>query len=685
MTGYARKEDAQGVRTYFLYDGSQLVGEFDQNGAAQATQTWGAEGLAYRRQLTGAAAGTKFYWATVTTDCLLIPPFIGRRLKLRPFWRALRHLRSGGASKAHLPMKTTWLPLSLKMARAALRPLPLCLPVLGVVSVVRAQDAPTILFPKANQDVRGEISARFEGIAARGYVIVKLAKQGEAPQFKTATAQGNFTLDTIADTATFNGDGLYTLEITALNASGRATGTSSVTFNVANQKVAGNSEATRLVHWTPADRVAESVQRYRIFAESNADITAPSTGAGGGAGGGGFGGAGGGGAPAGRGGGGDTGGGGTGTSVPAPLDWQVSVLLRRQLRDAYGFDKAANVATVVAEAWQHQRMDSSGGAGGPGGANQSAAPTRRKGAVPTGAPSASGKAPWNPTWVEGPELAKFYIKTIQQTGDDIYEVNQVHTRRKPNSVALADLLPTFPTVSVRPGSTWNSRQTIISDLSTRTPINIEGAVTFTSYDTIQTPAGDSRRCAKIESRFPLPDQIAKRIAADIGNKVGKGGGAGGGLTGGSGAPTTAPGAGGGGVGGAGGAADTGLQPEDIDVAQFNMARVIWFDMDKHQVVRSEDTLQAYFEIPSATTGADASGAGGGGFGGPGGGGSGPGAGFGGAPAAPAEPTKVKYSMNVTTWLDDRRPDPTVKYNGGAGTAHSRDNVNEVGLSRLTKR
>ena len=56
----AWKENGAGVRTYFLYDGSQLVGEFDTNGAAQATQTWGAEGLAYRRQITGTPA-TKFY------------------------------------------------------------------------------------------------------------------------------------------------------------------------------------------------------------------------------------------------------------------------------------------------------------------------------------------------------------------------------------------------------------------------------------------------------------------------------------------------------------------------------------------------------------------------------------------------------------------------------------------------
>ena len=57
----AWKENGAGVRTYFLYDGSNLVGEFDTNGVAQATQTWGAEGLAYRRQLTGTTPATKFY------------------------------------------------------------------------------------------------------------------------------------------------------------------------------------------------------------------------------------------------------------------------------------------------------------------------------------------------------------------------------------------------------------------------------------------------------------------------------------------------------------------------------------------------------------------------------------------------------------------------------------------------
>ncbi len=561
-------------------------------------------------------------------------------------------------------MKTTWLPLSLHLARAALRPALLAVPVLCVAGMAQAQDAPTIVFPQPNQDVRGEIAARFEGIPAGGYAIIKLAKQGEPVQFKTATAQGTFTLDTLADTASFSGDGLYTLEVTSLNAGGRALGTASVTFNVANNKVADNSESTRLVHWTPADRLNDGVQRYRVFAESNADITEPSTNSGGS----GAGSAGGGGAPGGGGGGADSGGGGV-QYISAPLDWQVSVLLRRELRDAYGYDKAANVATVVAEAWQHQRLGTGGGGGA--GSAPAAAPvrTRRKRGVKAG-PAIKIKGPWNPVWVQGPELAKFYIKAIQQTGDEI------NATRKVNSIALADLLPTFPTVAVRPGSTWNSRQTIISDLSTRKPINIEGAITFTSYENIQTPAGVSRRCAKIESRFPLPDQVAKRIAADIGNKVGKSGGAGGGAAGG-GAPSAPLGGASGAAGGA--AADTGLLPEDIDVAQFNMARVIWFDMDKHQVVRSEDTLQAYFEIPK-DSGSDATGAGGAAPGA-----LVPGGDAGGADAAPSEPTKVNYSMNVTTWLDDRLPSPSEKYNAGAGTAHSRSNVKEIGLSRITKR
>ncbi|RYX85462.1 hypothetical protein EON83_05715 [bacterium] len=592
-------------------------------------------------------------------------------------------------------MKTTWLPLSLSLTRATLRPALLTLPLLAGASVVHAQQGPRIIFPQPGQDVRGEISARFDGIPAGGYAIIKINGQ-----FKTATAQTNYPLDTIADNTTFNGDGKYTLEVTSLNAGGRTVGTTSVEFNVANQKVAGDSEAVRLVHWTPEDRLNDGVQRFRVYAESIADIQEPS---GGGAGGGG--GAVGGVAPGGAGGG---AGGASGSFIPAPLDWQVSVLLRREVRDVYGFQNSANIATLVAEAWEHQRESEASGAGGEeGGAGGASLGGGRPGggggrpagggggaaAAPAGPPV---KAPWTPDWIQGPEFAKFYVKAIQQTGDEI------NATRKSNNVAITDLLPTFLTIPVRPGSTWLSRQSILSDLSTRKPINIEGNVTFTAYENIQTPNGDSRRCAKIESRFPLPDGVAKRIAADLGNKVGSSGGAAGGAAAGGGASPGGASPGGrgpssAGGGAAGGGADGGgaseLTAADIKVANFNMARVIWFDMDKHQVVRSEDTLRAYFEIP----GTDAGGAGGA-MGGatmgaaPGRGGMmgatpgmmGAGGADGGA-AAPAEPTKVNYSMNVTTWLDDRLPSPTIRYTGGTRTAHSRDNATEPGIARITGR
>jgi len=570
-------------------------------------------------------------------------------------------------------MKTYLLPLSLRLARAAARPALLSLPLLCAVSTVRAQDgAPRILFPQPNQDVRGEISARFENIPAGGYAIIKINGQ-----FKTASAQDSYALDTIGDRVTFPEDAAYILEITAINAGGTAVGTSSVTFNVANQKVANTSESVRLVHWTPLDRLNDGVQRYRVFAESNADISQPSAGGAGGGGGGGGGRGGG----ASEGGGGASGGGGV-EYIAAPLDWQVAILLRREVRDIYGLDGSANIATVVADAQQHQREGTGGGgAGGAGGAAPVKKPRKKRGAASSGA-TIKIKGPWMSTWSQGPELGKFYVKAIKQTGDEI------NATRKVTQIAIADLLPTFPTVPVRPGSTWQSRQTFLSDLSTREPIQTQGAITFTSYDNIQTPDGVSRRCAKLESRFPLPDSEAKKFAAKLGAKVGTGGaGGGGGASGGGASAGGPPSASIGGGASGGGAADNALLPEDIDVANLNIARVIWFDMDKHQVVRSEDTLTAYFEIPPASTGAGAEGGGapGGGGGAFGGEGGAFGGGSGGASAAPAEPIKVNYRMNVTTWLDDRVPAPSIPYNGGAGTAHSRDNVRDVDLSRATSR
>lgn len=565
-------------------------------------------------------------------------------------------------------MNTLWIPLSLRLARASLRPALLTLPLLAGGSVVWAQDAPRIIFPKDGDDVRGEITVRFDGIPAGGYV--KVLVNG---QLKSATAQNSYPLDTIADTATFNGDGEYKLDITSLNASGRIVGTSSVKFMVANNKVAGQSESVRLVHWTPQDRLIDGVQRYRVRAESNADIQ-ESTG------GGGSGGSSGGGRGASSGGG---EGGGSSGDIPAPLDWQVDVLLRRVVRDVNGYTGAANIATLVQDALQRQREGAdSGGGGADGGSSSGGRGGSSRGGSSGASTSTPGvKAPWTTEWTRGPEYAKFYVKAVQKTGDEI------NATRKANNVAIADLLPTFPTVPVRPGSTWNSRQSILSDLSTRKPINIEGAITFTAYENIQTPAGENRRCAKIESRFPLPENVAKRIAADLGSKVGSAGGASGGGEGGSRGASSGGSRGG---GDSSGATEPTLTPDDIKVASFNMARVIWFDMDKHQVVRAEDNLKAYFEIPPADNGAGGEG-GGRGLSASSGGGRGrigsssDGTGEGGADQAPAEPTKVNYTMNITTVLDDRIPSPTVKFTGGAGTAHSRDNVNEPGIARATRR
>ena len=528
-----------------------------------------------------------------------------------------------------------------------------------------------IVFPQNGQDVRGEISVRLEGIPGGGYAIVKLDDQ-----FKLATARNSFALDTLADPSFLaKTDGQYTLEVVVMSATGGRLGTHKINFNVANKKIVENGESVRLSHWIPTDVLRDDVVRYRIFAESNATIE--EGGATGGAGGGSAGGG--------------TGGGDTGESyIAAPLDWQVAALLRRTLRNLGGFDNSANIATVFQEAHQRQRESESSAAGAEGGAGGGGATKKKK----KGGSSAPTKAPWTPEWMLGPETGQHFIKTIQQTGD------QINATRKSISVSLADLLPTFPTVPVVPGSTWSSKMSILGDLSSRESINIEGPITFTNYENILTSAGQNRRCAKLESRFRLPDSVSKRIAANLANQVGTTAGAAGGESGGGGSTggesATGAGRGGGGGGGRGGAAmaapaagggDAGAEkilPEDIEVAQVNVARVIWFDMDRRQIVRAEDTMRSYFEMPE-TEGAGGGATGGGsGRGGGGGRGAAMGGGEDGAEAEPAEPTKVSYNLNVTTWLDDKVPPVNYQYTGGAGTAHGRDSVTEPGLARATR-
>lgn len=477
-----------------------------------------------------------------------------------------------------------------------------------------------ILYPQEGQDVRGEITARFEGIPAGGYAQIKIDDQ-----FSQATAQDSLVLDTISDRVTFaRGDSAYRLEITVLNSGGKRVGSDSVSFNVANNKVDEGGSAVRLVHWSPQDRLGE-VQRYRVFAESNATVS-----------------------------GGDVAGNdnkGSGSYLPSPLDYQVAVLLRRLVRDVNLFTGSANISTIVQEGVQRQRL-------------QAPVTPAELRAASQGAPA---KGPWyhnlnnDPLWSPSPETGKYFIKMIQQNG------TEVNATRKAPGVAIADLLPTFPSVAVRPGSTWQTNMTFLSDLSSRLPINVSAPITFTAFEELQTPGGESRRCAKLESRFPLPENLAKRIAANLANKVGEApppppvaatGDAASDATAAAQAPAATPAA-------SAPAATTPLFTEaDIAKARTTMSRVLWFDVARRRVLRAEDTVRSNFELPP------------------------PGA----TPGVPLDATQlansdvpvVSYTLNVTTWFDDRLPDPTEQFVVGGGSAHSRDSVNEPGLSRLLR-
>ncbi len=508
-----------------------------------------------------------------------------------------------------------------------------------------AQTEARIVYPQEGQDVRGEITARFEGIPAGGYAKVQIDGQ-----FRQASAQDFVVLDTLSDRVTFaRGDGAYKMDIIIFNAGGKRVGTTSVTFNVANNKVDATGASVRLVHWTAKDRSYDGVQRFRVFAEANATISGGETEGGGAMGGGAMGG----------------GGGGGGSSepaeIPAPLDFQVSALMRRLLRDTNMLNGSANIATSVQEGFERQR-EGAGAAGGMGG--DEPASTRGK----KSAKKVVGKAPWAADWSASPEVGKFFVKRIQQNGTEI------NATRKAPSIAIADLLPTFPDAPVRPGSTWGTTMSFVGDLSTRTPINVKDApMTFTSYEDFQTPSGESRRCAKLESRFRLPDNLAKRIAANLANKVGGAGGAGG-----AGAGAGAGAGGGGGGGGAsaiasgdstGEAVENALTEDDIVVARTDVARVIWFDVERRRILRAEDTLVSNFEVPTVEAGAGA--------------GSTVSTGEG-AGAAPTKPVAVAYNLTVTTWLDDRVPNPTGQYLPGGAGAHTRDSVAEPGLSRILR-
>jgi hypothetical protein len=218
---------------------------------------------------------------------------------------------------------------------------------------------------------------------------------------------------------------------------------------------------------------------------------------------------------------------------------------------------------------------------------------------------------------------------------------------------------------VQPGNQWNTQMTIVAELSKREPINVSGGMLFTNFENLQTEAGVERRCARLESEFDLPENVAMRIAKALQASGGSGGagGAGGGPSGpASGAP-----------GGAGGEAAEGAE---ISVARTHVRRIVWFDIAGRRVLRSEDYVDTYYEEEMAVQET------GGSFAGPMMGGSMMG-GPGGMAAAPAEPTKVNYNLKVIKYLDDRLPLVTDQYTAGVGTAHARDSVQDPSIARVT--
>jgi hypothetical protein len=527
--------------------------------------------------------------------------------------------------------------------------LPCILVALIFGGAAQAQNGVTILFPKNGDAVRGQIIVRFTGIPDGGYANIKLDDN-----FLTATSQNSFPLNTFPPT--FPRDGTHKISITAINGGGKAVGTAEVSFEVANNRIDVSAGSTTLEHWVPGDRLDPNVQRYRVFAVSNASIEGGGT-AGGGAGGGSA-----------------AGGEGGEEWIPAPLDWQVAALMRRQVRDVNLYisqDKdpktnegqrisTANIQTIVQYAMQRQRESEGGGAAGEGAAAAAEKKPRRR----RKKPSAPTKAPWKKQWEQAPETGQYFVKMIEPSGLEI------NATRKAPTIALADLLPTFPATPVSPGSTWETKMTFLGELSAREPVNVSVPITLTTFENLQTPSGATHRAAKLESRFQMPEALAKKIAINLilqgGNRTGGTGGA----TGEGGAAN---------MGATAGNTASSLAPEDladymdsITSIHCTVSRVLWFDIENHRVLRSEDTMRTSVEYEPL----EGEGEGGGGD---------MGAGAPGGEAAEAEPSKISYNLSVTTWLDDKRPNATGTFTNetGKGTgAHARDNVEDPGLEKL---
>ncbi len=504
-----------------------------------------------------------------------------------------------------------------------------------------------IAYPLPNNTLSGASKIMFSGIPDGGYasIYVDLTPTNKSESFRLATTQTSYELDTAALS-----DGKHTLTIVSFSASGRQVGSSNVTFNVANAGSAGVSEdSVRLVNWTKSDVINPKVQRFRIFAISDATITGGSgseseSGS--------------------RGGDGGSEGAATSDTVtlkPAPLDHQVDILVRRAPRDVGMVDGAANIRLIVQEGFVRDREG--GGSGGSGGSSG----TSDLDAYP---PGYKGKGNWMKEWKRSIESSQAYTKMIKQSGEEI------NATKKPSTLPLGDILPTFPDYAVQRGATWNTDLTFVGELTKRDPLRLASVPTsLVGFENVSTPAGFERRCARVEvSKLSLPDGTAMAIARALQTEAFSGSGSGGG------------GSSSGGGGSSGGQGGSATKPPVIVNYRATLTRTIWFDIAAHQLVRAEDTVDAYFEEVDKTgtgrsgssssssddgvlTGADA---------------------IGidpslrrrrGGASVKKVPKSVTYNMRVVKFLDDRSPNPTGKWTGGLGTAHTRDSTREPSLTK----
>jgi len=392
--------------------------------------------------------------------------------------------------------------------------------------------AQSIAFPVANQQVRGAIKVTFENFPDGGFAMIYLDGT-DLKNLKQATSQPFYALNTLEMS-----EGQHSLTAIFFNAGNKRAATSTVNFTVANTVIDESAEGVKLRLWTNADIINDRLRRYRVSAESIGKIE-----------------------------------GGPKKDekeaespiqpyIPAPLDYQVSMLIRTDVRDVALTDGAANIRSVVQLGYQRQRSTEENILPGP----------------PT-------KAPWG-SWGASSDAGKFLVKTVTASGVEKNATNKVTT------LPIADLLPRFPQGTVRPGSTWESEMSFLGTIPSGSAINVRAPMTFVSFENIQTPTGVEKRCAKLEARFALPLEVATRIGKEIQQAVAAAPAAK------AGDAAAAPAAGAAPAGAAGAAAE-------FATVTATVTREIWFDITGSQLLRATDTISAYYEEAAVLLAANA--------------------------------------------------------------------------------